>query len=141
MSTRLVADLLEVLAQLDDRVEGVGRLDRVRVVGDEERLCGLVDDDTFLALRVVSLLFSTFLSVGYIAHLLCLQRVVSGLDGHVLVAVDLDAVCNDSLGLALVVEGCGDGAHLSSSELEPVSIPIYICHHIRSSRTKGANGM
>jgi hypothetical protein len=46
----LVAHLLEVLAQLDDRVEGVGRLDRVGVVGDEERLCGLVGDDAFLAL-------------------------------------------------------------------------------------------
>lgn len=51
----LVADLLEVLAQLDDRVEGVGRLDRVGVVGDEEGLCGLVGDDAFLALGCVSL--------------------------------------------------------------------------------------
>jgi hypothetical protein len=49
---RLVADLLEVLAQLDDRVECVGRLDRVGVVGDEERLCGLVGDDALLTLRV-----------------------------------------------------------------------------------------
>lgn len=53
--SRLVANLLEVLAQLDDRVEGVGRLDRVGVVGDEEGLCGLVGDDAFLALPCVSL--------------------------------------------------------------------------------------
>jgi hypothetical protein len=51
---RLVADLLEVLAQLDNRVECVGRLDRVGVVGDEERLCGLVGDDALLALGDVS---------------------------------------------------------------------------------------
>jgi hypothetical protein len=51
---RLVADLLEVLAQLDDRVECVGRLDRVGVVGDEQRLCGLVGDDALLALGSVS---------------------------------------------------------------------------------------
>jgi NAD/NADP transhydrogenase alpha subunit len=47
----LVADLLEVLAQLDDRVVCVGCLDGVGVVGDEERLCGLVCDDADLALR------------------------------------------------------------------------------------------
>jgi hypothetical protein len=54
----LVADLLEVLAELDDRVEGVGRLDRVGVVGDEEGLCGLVGNDAFLALRRVSVCLS-----------------------------------------------------------------------------------
>jgi hypothetical protein len=50
---RSVADLLEVFAQLDDRVVGSGRLNRVGVVGDEERLCGLVCDDAGLTLLVV----------------------------------------------------------------------------------------
>jgi hypothetical protein len=46
----LVANLLEVLAQLGDRVEGVGGLDLSRVVSDEERLGRLVGDDALLAL-------------------------------------------------------------------------------------------
>lgn len=49
---RLVSDLLEVLAELDDRVEGGGRRDGVGVVGDEKRLGGLVGDDALLALWV-----------------------------------------------------------------------------------------
>jgi hypothetical protein len=48
----LVANLLEVLAQLGDRVEGVGGLDVSRVVSDEERLGRLVGDNTLLALWV-----------------------------------------------------------------------------------------
>lgn len=51
------------------------------------------------------------------AHLLCLQRVFRGLDGHVLLAVDLDAVGDDGLGLALVVERGGDGTHLGGGQL------------------------
>jgi hypothetical protein len=95
----LVANLLEVLAQLGDRVEGVGGLDVSRVVSDEERLGRLVGDDALLAL-------------------LGLERVVAGLDGHVLFAVDLDAVGDDALGLALVVERSSDGAHLGGGERE-----------------------
>lgn len=57
---RLVADLLEVFTQLDDRVVGVGRLDGVGVVGDEKRLCGLVCDDASLALLCVSFRLSAF---------------------------------------------------------------------------------
>jgi hypothetical protein len=51
---RSVADLLEVFTQLYDRVEGIGCLDGVRVVGDEERLCSLVGDNAFFALWYVS---------------------------------------------------------------------------------------
>lgn len=51
---RLVADLLEVLAQLNYRGVGVGSLDGIGVVGDEERLCGLECDDAFFALLLVS---------------------------------------------------------------------------------------
>lgn len=50
-------------------------------------------------------------------HLLCLERVVRCLDGHVLLAVDLDAIGDYGLGLALVREGGGDGAHLGGGEL------------------------
>jgi hypothetical protein len=60
----LVADLLEIFAQLDDRVEGVGRLDRVGVVSDEERLCGLVGDDAFLALACVSIAAALMVNVS-----------------------------------------------------------------------------
>jgi hypothetical protein len=117
---RLVADLLEVLAQLDDRVECVGRLDRVGVVGDEERLCGLVGDDALLALGMSVLVWGV--GGGSLeAHLLGLERVLGRLNGHVLFAVDLDAVCDDGLGLALVVERGGNGAHLGGGQLQPVS--------------------
>lgn len=49
-SACLVADLLEVLAQLGDAVEGVGCLDLGVVVCDQERLGGLVGYDALLAL-------------------------------------------------------------------------------------------
>ena len=52
---RLHAVLLQVLAELDNRVVGVGGLDAVGVVGDNEGLCGLEDDDAFLALCCVSI--------------------------------------------------------------------------------------
>jgi hypothetical protein len=58
------------------------------------------------------------------AHLLRLEGLVGRLNGHVLLAVDLDAVRDDSLGLALIVEGGGDGGHLSGAELGGVSIDI-----------------
>lgn len=48
--SRLVANLLEVLAQLGDAVEGVGGLDLGGVVCDQECLGCLVSDDAFLAL-------------------------------------------------------------------------------------------
>lgn len=41
-------------------------------------------------------------------------------------SVDLDAVDNDSLGLGLVVEGLGNGSHLSRGQLKVVSI-VYHC--------------
>lgn len=50
-------------------------------------------------------------------HLLCLERVIGSLDGHVLLAADLDAVGDHGLGLALVGEGGSDGAHLFGGEL------------------------
>ena len=46
----LVADLLEVLAELGDAVEGVGCLDLGVVVCDQERLGCLVGYDALLAL-------------------------------------------------------------------------------------------
>jgi hypothetical protein len=49
-SARLVADLLEVLAELGDAVEGVGCLDLGVVVCDQERLGCLVGYDALLAL-------------------------------------------------------------------------------------------
>ena len=50
-------------------------------------------------------------------YLLGLQRVVRCLDGHVLVSADLDAVCDDALGVALVGEGIGDGFALAVGDL------------------------
>jgi hypothetical protein len=46
----LVTDLLQVLAQLGDAVEGVGCLHLGAVVGDQQRLGGLVGYDALLAL-------------------------------------------------------------------------------------------
>lgn len=48
--------LLEVLAELDDRVEGVGSLDSVGVVGDDDGLSGLEGDKALLALVLVLVL-------------------------------------------------------------------------------------
>ena len=48
--------LLEVLAELDDRVEGVGSLDGVGVVGDDDGLNGLEGDKALLALVLVLVL-------------------------------------------------------------------------------------
>jgi hypothetical protein len=53
----LVSDLLEVLAQLDNRVVSVGCLDSVGVVGDEEGLGGLEGNDAFLALNFCQCVF------------------------------------------------------------------------------------
>jgi hypothetical protein len=69
---RLHAVLLQVLAELDNRVVGVGSLDTVGVVGDDEGLCGLEDDDAFLALCVV-LDFLQVMVVWRWTHLLCLD--------------------------------------------------------------------
>lgn len=56
---RSVSDLLEVLAQLGDAVEGVGCLDVGGVVRNQERLGGLVGYDAFLALsQTVSIVAS-----------------------------------------------------------------------------------
>ena len=63
---------------------------------------------------------------GMATHLLGLERVVAGLDGHVLFAVDLDAVGDDALGLALVVERGGDGAHLGGGELGRVRVRVRV---------------
>lgn len=68
---RLVANLLEVLAQLGDAVEGVGGLDIGRVVCDQERLGCLVGYDTFLALHrklSVSVLYVCALMLGVIGR-------------------------------------------------------------------------
>ena len=65
---------------------------------------------------------------GQEAHLLCLERVVGRLDGHVLLAVDLDAVGDYGLGLALVGERGGDGAHLSGGQL---SLSAFALLHLR----------
>lgn len=57
-----------------------------------------------------------------LTHLLRLECLVGRLNGHVLLAIDLDAVRDDGLGLALIVEGGSDGAHLGGAELGGVSI-------------------
>lgn len=51
------------------------------------------------------------------AYLFGLERVVRCLDGHVLVAGNLDPVCDDAFGVALVVEGVGDGLALRVGDL------------------------
>jgi hypothetical protein len=49
-TSSLVADAYQVIGELLDSVGGDTRLDVLGVVGDEESLLGLDDDETFLAL-------------------------------------------------------------------------------------------
>lgn len=51
------------------------------------------------------------------AYLLGLERVVGCLDGHILLAVDLDTVGDDALDLALVGKGIGDDFALGVGDL------------------------
>lgn len=60
--------------------------------------------------------------MGPEAYLLCLQRVIGCLDGHVLDAADLDAVDDDLLGFALVREGGSDGLALALRDLGVLSV-------------------
>jgi hypothetical protein len=52
--TRSVTDFEKILLQLDEGVVGVWCLNIDGVVGDEDGLLGFGDDDTFLALVMVS---------------------------------------------------------------------------------------
>jgi hypothetical protein len=49
-TSSLVADAYQIVGELLDSVGGNTRLDVLGVVGDEESLLGLDDDETFLAL-------------------------------------------------------------------------------------------
>jgi hypothetical protein len=51
--SRLITDLDQVIAQLLDGVGGGARLHRLRVMRDEDGLCGLDDDDAFPALHYI----------------------------------------------------------------------------------------
>jgi hypothetical protein len=53
-TSSLVANAYQVIGELLDSVGGNTRLDVLGVVGDEESLLGLDDDETFLALVVLS---------------------------------------------------------------------------------------
>ena len=86
------------------------------MVADEDRLYGLVGDDTLLALLLGSV-SGQAMCCGGVAYLLGLERVVGCLDGHVLLAADLDSVRDDTLGLALVVEGIGNSFAFSIGDL------------------------
>ena len=86
------------------------------MVADEDRLYGLVGDDTLLALLLGSV-SGRAMRCGGVAYLLGLERVVGCLDGHVLLAADLDSVRNDALGVALVVEGIGNSFAFSVGDL------------------------
>ena len=85
--------------------------------------------------------YTAALVVNMLAHLLRLEGLVGRLNGHVLLTVDLDAVCDDGLGLALIVEGGGDGGHLSGAQLGGVSIdvPSYLMSQ-RERRVCGGRG-
>jgi hypothetical protein len=91
--------LLEVVSELNDRVESVGSLDVFIVVGNDDGLTGLEGDNALFAL-------------------LCLEPILACLDGHVLYAVDLDTLGDDLLWFRLVVEGLGDGCPLLIGQRE-----------------------
>jgi hypothetical protein len=90
--------LLQVLAELNYGVEGVGGLDGVGVVSDDDGLGSLECDDTLFALELLLVLVYCEMETSD-GYLLGLERVVACLDGHVLDAIDLDAFGDDLLGL------------------------------------------
>lgn len=90
--------LLQVLAELDYGVEGVGGLDGVGVVSDDDGLGSLESDDALFSLGCCQYLSTMWWKISD-TYLLRLERVVACLDGHVLDTVDLDTFRNDLLGL------------------------------------------
>jgi len=50
----LISRILQVHTELNDSVVGIGGLDFFWVMGDDEGLGGLVGDDAFLTLKVLS---------------------------------------------------------------------------------------
>lgn len=50
-------------------------------------------------------------------YLLRLQRIAVRVNGHVLLAIDLDALGDDLLGVRLVVEGVDDDLELGGGDL------------------------
>jgi hypothetical protein len=108
MDTRSVTDFDQVVGELRHGAEGLGCLNFGRVVRDEKGLLGLDDNETFLALFPV-LVFIFLLMYGRVlVYLLRLQCVRGRVDGHVLLAVDLDALQNHLLRIACVCEGVED---------------------------------
>lgn len=102
--------LLQVVSKLGDGGESVGSLDGFGVMGDDDGLAGLEGNDALFALVLQSVPNGRGRGWrGRKGYLLCLERIVACLDGHVLDAIDLDTLRDDLLGVRLVIEGFGNG--------------------------------
>jgi hypothetical protein len=91
--------LLQVVAKFSYGVEGVGGLDSVGVVSDDDSLGGLEGDNTLFALGCISICIPRVDAQFRVRYLLRFERVVACFDGHVLYAVDLDTFRDDLLGI------------------------------------------
>lgn len=65
--------LLQVVSELSNRGESVGRLDGFGVVGNDDGLASLEGDNALFALVRLSVLAPTGSALG--AYLLCLERI------------------------------------------------------------------
>jgi hypothetical protein len=124
MGTRSVANFDEVVGQLRYRAERLGRLDIGGVVRDEEGLLGLDDDETFLALFSVSVFILVCVCAYDEVHiyLLRLQCVICRLDGHILIAVDLDALQDHLFRIVFVCKGVEDDLKFGLGDLVSKSV-------------------
>lgn len=84
---------------------------------DEEGLLGLDDDKTFFALFSVSVFMLTYAYDEVHMYLLRLQCVRGRIDGHVLLAVDLDALQNHLFRVVFVCKRVEDDLEFGLGDL------------------------
>jgi hypothetical protein len=102
ISARLVADAFQIVAQLLDGVDGVASLYGLRVVRNEESLCGFANDNAFLALSSRLLSADMFfrrkaLRVETSIYLLAIERLVVRSNGHIFLACQNKSLTLDGL--------------------------------------------
>lgn len=117
LGTRSVTNSDEVVGQRRHGAKRLGRLDLSGVMYNEEGLLGLDDDETFLALFSISVFILACVYDEVHMYLLRLQCVPSRIDGHVLMAVDLNALQNHLFRIVRVCEGVEDDLEFSLGDL------------------------
>jgi hypothetical protein len=117
LGTSSVTNFDEVVGQLRHGAKRLGRLDLGGVVCDEEGLLGLDDDETFFALFSISVFIPLCAYDEVYMYLLRLQCVRGRIDGHVLMAVNLNALQNHLFRIARVCEGVEDDLEFGLGDL------------------------